>query len=217
MGLRTEMRGGFVKGDDVSHVNNIHLEYANVTYNTHHKHIFSPWYMWAYRGILMEMNQPICFLGRWIICDVYCFVHTVPFRRIFWPIPILFSVNSKQILAQHAVFCYFLLWHMNTINNCKVKGNLSNLSKQSASTIISSRLLFLLPKIKHKKMGQLSTLMNSRVSIWTLTKLPQKLFHTRWNNYSHKYRKSSKCDLDLLFFFCYSIVAEVQFDRGQTQ
>lgn len=31
MGLRTEMRGGFVKGDDVSHVNNIHLEYANVT------------------------------------------------------------------------------------------------------------------------------------------------------------------------------------------
>lgn len=43
MGLRTEMRGGFVKGDDVSHVNNIHLEYANThNFNTHNKRIFSP-------------------------------------------------------------------------------------------------------------------------------------------------------------------------------
>lgn len=49
MGWRTEMRGGLVKGDSVSHVNNIHLEYSNVTYNTQYRHIFSPRYICGHR------------------------------------------------------------------------------------------------------------------------------------------------------------------------
>lgn len=40
MGLRTDIRGVLYERSSISHVNNIHPEYANTAYNTHYKHIF---------------------------------------------------------------------------------------------------------------------------------------------------------------------------------
>lgn len=38
MGLRTDIRG--YERSSISHLNNVHLEYANTAYNTHYKHTF---------------------------------------------------------------------------------------------------------------------------------------------------------------------------------
>lgn len=65
----TEMRGGLVKVDCVRHVNNIHLQYSKVTYNTQSRHIFFPRYIYGHR----EEGRKI--LGNVIICGYISMLH----------------------------------------------------------------------------------------------------------------------------------------------
>lgn len=89
MGWRTEMRGRLVKRDGVSHVNNIHLEYANLTYNTQYRHTFSPH--------LCPQKGKRVYSGIVIICSACYTIWLWLIRSIFYTDPIIHE-EDRQLL-----------------------------------------------------------------------------------------------------------------------